>query len=359
MRSQHKYNGHRGLKESVCVAPVLFFVTKCMSYLHRLSVLSAVVVTAIFFFTPSDISHVAYAQSSMSGGGYTLDGSLTVFTASASSTTGGYTVANNGDPISAQHSTGGIYTISPTPFDIPKKPIEPVTPSTGVSPAGFTQIQGQVIPIVPHTNADLFDFDPKLIQFQLEYAKSNRPSELFNTGLNTGLEWSDTGDLINIDKNGAATGNSSNPNTQTPEQPTYLKTKVYPTITVEQKKMVYLILLLLAFARLFKKKSESVIHRHREGFVQKDVDRYVVSRYPVMLMVDYLVSLHKNIPLSSAMHEARNVKATTGTLGFFVGNILVTLICLCAIILTYQISLILSIVFSLIFAMRIFIWYKL
>jgi hypothetical protein len=312
------------------------------------------------FFGVLGIVHVVHAQSTMFGGGYTLDGSMTVFTTSANSTTSGFAVANTGDPISTQNSIGGTYTLSPSPFDIPPRPQAPIS-NIGMTSGGFTQTQGTFLTSQDSGTTSIFDFDIHTSQYQQGLAKHNRPSELFNTKLDTGLEWSDTGTLVHIDQNGSTAQMQSEPQLYSEDLPRNdnVRIREYQTFTAEQKKMVYLALFLFAFARLFKKKKESVIHRHEDGFVERDLHQYIVSRYPMMLFVDYIVALHKNAPLSSVVHGVRNVKDFTGVLGFFIGNIVVTLISLFALVLTYQVSLVLSLIFGLIFAMRIFIWYKL
>ncbi|MFM2383865.1 MAG: hypothetical protein RIQ72_437 [Candidatus Parcubacteria bacterium] len=315
---------------------------------------------SIIFFGALSMVHIVYAQSTMSGGGYALDGSMTVFTTSANGTTSGYSVANTGDPISTQNSTGGIYTLSPSPFDIPPKPQVP-TSNIGMTSGGFTQIQGTVFASHPSGTTSISDFDIYKNRYLQGLTKHNRPSELFNTKLDTGLEWSDTGTLVQIDQNGSTAQAQSKSQLYPGDlsRNDNVRIREYQTVTAEQKKMIYLALFLFAFARLFKKKKESVIHRHGDGFIERDLHQYIVSRYPGTLFVDYIVVLHKNTPLSTVGHGVRNVKDFTGILGFFISNIVVTILSLCAIVLTYQVSFVLSLIFSLIFAIRVFIWYKL
>jgi hypothetical protein len=55
----------------------------------------------------------AHAQGTMTGGGYTLNGGISVFNSELSG--GGYSLTSTGDPIVSE-GTGGGYTFAPTPF---------------------------------------------------------------------------------------------------------------------------------------------------------------------------------------------------------------------------------------------------
>ncbi|MES2985983.1 MAG: hypothetical protein V4686_02565 [Patescibacteria group bacterium] len=64
----------------------------------------------------------------MTGGGYTLNGG--VDTTIGQGQGGTYTLSSNGDPLSTQNSSGGTYTLYPTPYSTA---IVPVTPGSGTA----------------------------------------------------------------------------------------------------------------------------------------------------------------------------------------------------------------------------------
>jgi hypothetical protein len=102
---------------------------KIINVTHKYS--SAFLIILSIFFT-TGISHL-HAQQSMNGGGYTLNGTVTVFTGTINGN--GYSVGQSGDPVVSNNSSGGGFSVQPTAYSLP------VTPSlTSGTPGAATAV---------------------------------------------------------------------------------------------------------------------------------------------------------------------------------------------------------------------------
>lgn len=296
----------------------------------------------------SIIGHIpiAYAQSAMSGGGYSLDGGITVFT--AVSTGGGSAVANAGDPITIDHASGGSYTLSPSPFNIPAIPSTPTSPQTPVS--GYTQHTSQA-----SSNIDTID--------TTDSAQGNK-TILNPKTLHVGTIWenigstttsSSTSSLRQYPLSGAGTQNSENGTGISGE----LRYKTYVPLTTDQKKILVLAFVVLAWTRVFKRKTESHMRKTNEMFTMHDVPVYATSKYPISIWIDGIIYLHQNISVKGIPLFSHHIKKITWIIGIIVGNIVLPCLAIGISIWAFDNNPIFTFIFSSIFVLRMIIWYRL
>lgn len=147
--------------------------------------------------------NIVLAQETLSGGSYSLNGGVTVFTEQGSG--GIYVVNPSGDPIVGEGS-GGLYTLYSTPYSASSTSSSGGSSSsgssggtTGVGYTSTTSIIGQnnQIPIIP-SEENQFEQEESLPP------KNNfKPSKpILTPGTITGVEWIDTGTGVDVDLDG-------------------------------------------------------------------------------------------------------------------------------------------------------------
>lgn len=277
-------------------------------YLYKKNnIVRHVALLVVFFFTLIAGTDV-YAQESMSGGGYTLNGGFTVFTGSEEG--GGYTLNSSGDPISTNGS-GGAYTIQPTPYGVGAGSSGGVPTSENNNPATGGQSTGGYTQTNSTSAAPVKNENPGKVQTEIPvfYPTSNIP----------GVQWIDSGSGVDLDFDG--------------DSDIYNETYVPGDTHVGMvrpdgwQEFVYDV------QHYFDDSVPSLLKIYSNNFspirdipliiflllalfvpVIKSTGRYVVSRVPLAIALDYLIALHKSLPLTSVLvvqDQKKNIVSPT------------------------------------------------
>lgn len=309
-----------------------FFIKKNRQTIAGLSIIVAIAACGLFSL------HDAYAQQSMSGGGYTLNGGLTVFTSELSG--GGYTLGPTGDPVAGQ-SSGGGYALMPTPYSTDGGIAAPSTPGSGsggsdgggVSSGGATG-GGYTYYPASSTNATSMPFYPN--ESAQGQNKGQNPAQNSGQGQSrpvfnpdrpsTGMEWIDDGDGVDLDFDGSpdifASGTPGTPGLSgsndgkdmpaTSSAGSLIRT--YDNdLTPLRAFVTALFILCICFAPIIRKKDESPASEGGVG----SMHIYRVSRLPLAIFIDYLIALHRSKSDSDLNHPGmRNLSMEQGLQAF-------------------------------------------
>lgn len=269
--------------------------------------------------------HVVFAQTAMTGGGYTLQGSLTVFNQVPTQAT--YTLAPVGDAVASAQSTGASYSLLPSPF----------AQTQSASPSNNANVQSQ-------ENASRVTFG--FIQMS---TTSTVYSQIDPTmDMSKGTTWFDTGTISELErviqKDSRTDSKSAETNQVSGPQELVIQEQLIP-LTAEHKLILGFLLILICFTRVFYWSSE-----------QK---KYIASRMPVFILVDDILALHKGVDMSVVSVIARVTSKSMGILGLFIGNIAVSGLILISVWLLWGISHALAVVLIFTALYRLYIGYRL
>ncbi len=235
---------------------------------------------AIFFFSClSAGTETVSAQSSMTGGGYTLNGGFSVFDSLASGA--GYTLRSTGDGAIIDASGGG-YVFGPTPFATMTQGAGGSAGGGGSTPSGISggSYTGGYVYRAP-----------------IDGYPDGYP--MFDTAIsNGGMQWIDRGEGVDTDFDGipdsygpASSGSALRDRTRgtgerygggtSPDAETSLVKTYHHDIGMTK----VVLMMLFGFCALF-----SRIIRTKTGA------EYRISRIPGAILVDYAVLLHKGDP---------------------------------------------------------------
>lgn len=240
----------------------------------------------------------ASAQASMSGGGYTLNGGLTVFTGESSGA--GYTLGPNGDPV-APNASGGGYTLEPTPYS-------PAQTNNGgggsVSSGGAGGGAGVGYTYYPTSTATSVGPYPEYPDPGQGPGSGTKPGTkpgtvpgdtgtgfpTFDTNASsTGVQWIDTGTGIDTDFDGVPDigGTTDGKAPIGPDGKPLIK-KYSNTLSTFESVIAILFIAGFLFARVIRKK---------EG----ELDVYIVSRIPFAIYIDMILALHRGQKLGETI----------------------------------------------------------
>ncbi len=243
---------------------------------------------AFFFLGVAAGGRDAHAQASMSGGGYTLNGGLTVFSAELSG--GGYSLGTNGDPIGVQASGGG-YVMTPTPFGeltgntytVPGNSPSVSGFSAGPTGAGYTVLAAPGSAALPPL---LYPQNDPMYGQENPTGRVGLPDEsrpVFDSGVSpTGVEWIDRGSGIDADLDGVPDASVD---------PQAIR-RYHNDMTPLKVVLASLFVLCALFARVIR-----VAPGSPGSFCTKPVSigvlqTFRVSRIPAAILIDAIIVLH-------------------------------------------------------------------
>lgn len=300
----------------------LLFSITTHSIAPRLLITSVFVVVLFVFGV---LPYALHAQTAMTGGGYTLQGSLTVFNEVPAQAT--YTLAPVGDAVASAQSTGASYSLLPSPF----------TQTQSASPSNNANVLSQ-------ENAGRVTFG-----FIQTSTTSTVHSQIDPTvDISKGTVWFDTGNIRELEraiqKESTADANTVDTNlVSNPQELVIQGQSIY--FNSEHKLIIGFLLILICFSRVFYWSS-----------AQK---KYITSRMPVFIFVDDILALHKGVDMSHVSVIARVTNKGVGILGLFIGNIVVSGLILISAWLLWGISHALAVVLVFTALYRLYIGYRL
>ncbi len=233
---------------------------KKIMHKSEIFILACVSVVCVFACGVQSVS----AQASMSGGGYTLNGGVSVFDSSLSG--GGYSLNPGGDSMSAAASGGG-YVLSPTPF----------SPGSAGSDSG-SSVSGNAT-----GNTGGYTYYPNATG---TYMQSRFLSDADSS--QPGMLWIDQGKGVDTNLDGVADsygpGSTGRDRYRGGKASEGAADAISPMIKVYENdlgtfKNVLLVLFIIcaALCRIIRSKNAA----------------YYISRIPLAILIDYIIALHK------------------------------------------------------------------
>lgn len=316
------------------------------------------------------LRHVS-AQESMSGGGYTLNGGVTVFSSDMSG--GGYTLGISGDPATGM-SSGGDYSFMPTPY-ASDSVTPPPAPAPAESGSGTVSSGGGVTGGYTYYPQPGFATGTEYVPSESDGITGaatdvDRSRPVFNpANPSTGLQWIDDGKGVDVDFDGKpdiyanrspAQGSAGTSTQQHPVQSPLIKTYANDLMPMQiAVTVLFLICSLIA----------PVIRRKEISGMPNAVHPYRISRLPLAIFIDYLIIMHRmngseimpHPEYRSERFERGGTMSTGGHSGskvhacILLDAIIVPALLMMCIAWSWPISSVLSMAFIAVFAVRLFI----
>lgn len=353
---------------------------------HCIHASNLALIWAVFFLSGiamASFPQSAHAQASMSGGGYTLNGGLAVFDGDLSG--GGYTLGALGDPSAAQ-STGGDYSLMPTPFGNEDFVFTPPSAGGG-SVAGANSGPTGGYTLYPTSTASSVPYNPYYPwQLEPDSNPNSRQTPVMEIPKDptfdpsrptTGVQWIDGGKGVDVDFDGvpdvfASTtfGGEENPAIPGSAASNPPLVKIYATdLSLLQAILAIFFMLCMWFARIIRAAPRADL---AAPLSIGNLQTFRVSRIPLAIFLDYVIAFHKTKGSESVPHPllrdfelennahlaAPDKNHTKASNLLLLDGVIVPALTVACVAWSWPISWVLSLVFVALLAIRFFIGKK-